>query len=720
MEGGHQGETEGGHQEETEGGHQEERRVVTRKRWRVVTRRRGGGGGGGGWLLGRHRRGRLLGRSRSESPEADSGRSAYQASDRGSRSQSEERREYSNRSGGASPARARNLIGMGLNPREWSDGDGGIGDRSPGEREQLTESRMEEVREWMEERGEWNVFENRLGEQLGDELATAREAGIRPLHVDDAEFMQVANRAGQLNWAVTGEGELLFAPQWVGGDAIAHTVLTEGSPVVAAGEAEIIVNGDERLCIDITRLSGHYQPDERSLDIGVQAFKTSGITFVNEPREYGDGGEDPCHFACAEEYDGGEYDGEGNVDAREELMRLMRMWESREAVEQDGLEDMRQYDGSEYDGGYSEVNNDIDNSNAMAQEGPIKWVVLERSQLLTDPSLVANTVLTASEAVIAAGDYIDVVEGNERFCIEVAADSGNSHIEVTQEPEVREVADGNGGDHDGDDEPSSNRNEAISINSAQSGHSDGEHGVAGGGYGGGDGNGNGKNPAVLEGDSSSDDEDEKDGHTDAAAVQPETSDHAHLSPQDANKLREIREATKEMWQMLASRERAGDEGQHDGDEYDGGHGDGNADAKELSEARRAFVELLNEHISDNGDGKDGDSDNAIVERAAGTPSVEMTVINVPEIKAPNAIKSSEATQSWENYLGENTTNIHPRTNQADPNRIFSADGTKSIRFGNHEMARMGTPKFHYHMETWTYDPATDTMVVTNTLQRIKR
>ena len=119
--------------------------------------------------------------------------------------------------------------------------------------------------------------------------------------MDDAEFMQVANRAGQLNWAVTEEGELLFAPQWVGGDAIAHTVLTEGSPVVAAGEAEVVLNGDERLCIDITHLSGHYQPDERSLDIGVQAFKTSGITFVNEPREYGDGGEDPCHFARAEE-----------------------------------------------------------------------------------------------------------------------------------------------------------------------------------------------------------------------------------------------------------------------------------------------------------------------------------------------------------------------------------------------------------------------------------
>ena len=88
------------------------------------------------------------------------------------------------------------------------------------------------------------------------------------------------------------------------------------------------------------------------------------------------------------------------------------------------------------------------------------------------------------------------------------------------------------------------------------------------------------------------------------------------------------------------------------------------------------------------------------------------------MKAPNAIKSTKVTNVWDNYLGKNTTNIHPRTGVADPNRIFSADGIKSIRFGNHEMGSMGTPKGHFHYETWTYDAATDTMTVTNTLQRI--
>ncbi|ATW25288.1 RHS repeat-associated core domain-containing protein [Candidatus Formimonas warabiya] len=101
------------------------------------------------------------------------------------------------------------------------------------------------------------------------------------------------------------------------------------------------------------------------------------------------------------------------------------------------------------------------------------------------------------------------------------------------------------------------------------------------------------------------------------------------------------------------------------------------------------------------------------------PNVNTKVINAPEVKAPNAIKSSEVTNRWNSYLGENTTNINPRTGQVDPNRIFSADGTKSVRFDSHEMNSMGTPKFHYHEETWTYDAVNDTMTVTNTLQRIK-
>lgn len=116
---------------------------------------------------------------------------------------------------------------------------------------------------------------------------------------------------------------------------------------------------------------------------------------------------------------------------------------------------------------------------------------------------------------------------------------------------------------------------------------------------------------------------------------------------------------------------------------------------------------------------EGSGLDSITKEMPKTPSFNTKVINAPEVKAPNAIKASEVTQRWDEYLGPNTSNINPRTGQVDLNRIFSVDGTKSIRFDSHEMNSMGTPKFHYHEETWTYDAVNDTMTVTNKLQRIK-
>lgn len=68
------------------------------------------------------------------------------------------------------------------------------------------------------------------------------------------------------------------------------------------------------------------------------------------------------------------------------------------------------------------------------------------------------------------------------------------------------------------------------------------------------------------------------------------------------------------------------------------------------------------------------------------------------------MKTSDVTNYWDDYLGSNQTNINPRTGLVDNDRIFSADGTRSIRFGNHEMNSMGTTKFHFHQEEWKYDP----------------
>ena len=102
-----------------------------------------------------------------------------------------------------------------------------------------------------------------------------------------------------------------------------------------------------------------------------------------------------------------------------------------------------------------------------------------------------------------------------------------------------------------------------------------------------------------------------------------------------------------------------------------------------------------------------------------TPSEKTKVINTPETKAPHAIDSADAINVWDDYLGPDTTNLNPRTGVADPNRIFSADGTKSIRFGPHEMNSIGTSKAHFHFETWTYDSEKDVMTITNMLQRMR-
>ena len=102
------------------------------------------------------------------------------------------------------------------------------------------------------------------------------------------------------------------------------------------------------------------------------------------------------------------------------------------------------------------------------------------------------------------------------------------------------------------------------------------------------------------------------------------------------------------------------------------------------------------------------------------PSANTQVVRHPEIKSPKQVKMSDVTNYWDDYLGSNQTNIHPRTGLVDNDRIFSADGTKSIRFGNHEMDSMGTTKFHFHLEEWKYDPVNDVMEYFNTLVRIKR
>jgi RHS repeat-associated protein len=97
-----------------------------------------------------------------------------------------------------------------------------------------------------------------------------------------------------------------------------------------------------------------------------------------------------------------------------------------------------------------------------------------------------------------------------------------------------------------------------------------------------------------------------------------------------------------------------------------------------------------------------------------TPNIKY----LPETKANALMPKSKVFGDWNSFLGENQTNINPATGKIDPNRIFSADGSRGIRFGNHEMNSPGRLQ-HYHRETWTYDSKTSTWNVTNELQRYR-
>ncbi len=129
-----------------------------------------------------------------------------------------------------------------------------------------------------------DLFYNKLPDELAREMAQAKAIGVKPKTLNriadvDSEFAVVAN-AGTLKWVITEQGELVVVVKWIGTTEIAHSVLTEGKPVQAAGEAEISSLSGQFYGISITNYSGHYQPDEASVELGKASFEKLGIRFL--------------------------------------------------------------------------------------------------------------------------------------------------------------------------------------------------------------------------------------------------------------------------------------------------------------------------------------------------------------------------------------------------------------------------------------------------------
>jgi hypothetical protein len=85
-----------------------------------------------------------------------------------------------------------------------------------------------------------------------------------------------------------------------------------------------------------------------------------------------------------------------------------------------------------------------------------------------------------------------------------------------------------------------------------------------------------------------------------------------------------------------------------------------------------------------------------------------------EIPSGTAVRQKNVLNDWNNFLGSNQTNIDPRDGLVDPDRIWSADGQRSIRFGDHETGNSNPNRWHYHKETWSPN------FILNVRQRVQR
>lgn len=106
--------------------------------------------------------------------------------------------------------------------------------------------------------------------------------------------------------------------------------------------------------------------------------------------------------------------------------------------------------------------------------------------------------------------------------------------------------------------------------------------------------------------------------------------------------------------------------------------------------------------------------------ARGTAHVVPPPGGVLEVErlSPRPMKPADAVDAWEDFLGPGPhTSTHPRTGQIDPDRLVSTDGTRSIRYGSHEM-RSRPARHHYHEETWRFDANLDVWWLDNTLVRV--
>ncbi len=119
-------------------------------------------------------------------------------------------------------------------------------------------------------------FANQLPGALARETATMESLGVTPLSPGTAGFEAAAEQgAGQINWTLSTQGELLTTPALEG---VTHAATAGGVDVLGAGTAQVASGGGQTMIFDITAQSGHYMngataaQSESAIQAGVAAF----------------------------------------------------------------------------------------------------------------------------------------------------------------------------------------------------------------------------------------------------------------------------------------------------------------------------------------------------------------------------------------------------------------------------------------------------------------
>lgn len=85
-----------------------------------------------------------------------------------------------------------------------------------------------------------------------------------------------------------------------------------------------------------------------------------------------------------------------------------------------------------------------------------------------------------------------------------------------------------------------------------------------------------------------------------------------------------------------------------------------------------------------------------------------------EFRSGIPVPAKRVLDEWNKFLGEGYSNINPITGVKDPDRLWSKDGNRSIRYGPHEMNYE-----HYHYEVWGKDSKSGDWVRLNVYKHIQ-